>query len=82
MNIFGSLISRLRTEGELSDAHRSIILSPIATDVLLKSIAWHFLYHLPKSRIKGPKYLWGLLTSVVGTIGPVVFLCAGIKYKN
>lgn len=57
MKIFGSLISRLRAESELSDAHRSLILSLVATDVLLKSIAWHFLYHLPKSRINGPKYL-------------------------
>ncbi|CAB0511813.1 hypothetical protein CIP107546_01138 [Corynebacterium diphtheriae] len=82
MKIFGSLISRLRAESELSDAHRSLILSLVATDVLLKSIVWHFLYHLPKSRINGPKYLWGLLTSAVGTIGPVAFLCVGIKYKN
>ncbi|VZH85291.1 hypothetical protein FRC0190_01262 [Corynebacterium rouxii] len=82
MKIFGGLISRLRSESELSDANRRIILSFVATDVLLKSIAWHFLYHLPKSRINGPKYLWGILTSAVGTIGPVVFLCAGIKHKN
>ncbi|WBT07734.1 hypothetical protein PAB09_07225 [Corynebacterium sp. SCR221107] len=67
---------------DLTDRQRKIITVAVPIDLALKATAWHFLYHLPKERIRGSKVVWGVVTSVVGTFGPLAFLVGGIKKKD
>ncbi|WP_277102138.1 DUF1289 domain-containing protein [Corynebacterium vitaeruminis] len=64
---------------DLSQKQKNLIYALVPLDLGLKAAAWHFLYHLPKERIRGPKALWTLITTLVGTFGPLAFLLGGIK---
>lgn len=54
----------------------------VAVDAILKAVAGHFLYHLPKEKIRGPQWLWGMVIGVAGTVGPLAFLIGGVKWDQ
>lgn len=64
---------------DLSGSTKAWIIGGVAADVVLKATAWHFLYHLPVEKIKGPKWLWAVVTTIVNHVGPLAFLLGGIK---
>ena len=53
-----------------------------ALDALLKAVAGHFLYHIPKEKIRGPQWLWGIVIAGAGPLGPIAFLAGGLKWDE
>ncbi|MFI5503839.1 hypothetical protein ACFLIN_00570 [Corynebacterium kutscheri] len=63
----------------MTNKKKALIISTVATDIVLKATAWHFLYHLPAEKIRGRKPLWAAVTTICGTVGPLAFLFYGIN---
>ncbi|APT93700.1 hypothetical protein CPHO_05925 [Corynebacterium phocae] len=63
---------------KLSPKGKTAVIGAAAADISLTAAAWHFLYHLPRRKIRGSKKLW-FLVSLVDVVGPLVFLSFGIK---
>ena len=64
---------------DLTEGQKTAALVMVGADVVLKAAAWHFLYHRPKAQIRGPKWAWAVVTTLVGTVGPLAFLVGGMK---
>lgn len=73
--------SAQRSWQELTQAQQRAALGAIALDLVLKAAAWHFLYHRPAKDIRGPKWVWTIVTTAVGTFGPLAFLLGGLKKR-
>lgn len=71
--------STRRSWQELTQTQQRAALGAIALDLVLKAAAWHFLYHRPAKDIRGPKWVWTIVTTAVGTFGPLAFLLGGLK---
>ncbi|MDO5097739.1 MAG: hypothetical protein Q4D85_03200 [Corynebacterium sp.] len=57
---------------------KKFLIGVAIVDIVAKLAAWHFLYHLPKERIKGSKRKWFGIT-LIDVVGPIAFLAAGRK---
>ncbi|MDD7581650.1 hypothetical protein ACEE23_00535 [Corynebacterium sp. 32222D000AT] len=66
---------------QLSSAEQKGVIGALVLDGVLKATAWHYLYHLPSRKIRGPKWLWAIITAVIGTFGPAGFLLGGIRRR-
>lgn len=64
---------------ELTPEKKKIVTALVALDLVGKAASWHYIYHLPAKRIRGPKWLWALVTTVVGTFGPLAFFVGGLR---
>lgn len=64
---------------QLSSAEQKGVICALVVDGVLKAIAWHFLNRLPGHKIRGPKWLWVMITATIGTFGPASFLLGGIR---
>lgn len=73
--------STRRSWQELTQTQQRAALGAIALDLVLKAAAWHFLYHRPAKDIRGPKWAWTIVTTAVGTFGPLAFLLGGMKKR-
>lgn len=64
---------------ELGQQQKNAVTFFVVLDGVLKAAAYHFLYHLPATKIRGPKWAWTMVTTLSGSIGPATFLLFGIK---
>ncbi len=65
----------------LSPRERTWVAGAAAVDLSLKAAAWHFLYHSPAQRIRGPKWVWVPVTTFINTFGSLAFFAFGLKRK-
>lgn len=70
---------KINSFSDLSQREQVLVATLVATDVTLKAASWHFLYHEPARKIRGPKWAWAIVTSLIGTFGPMAFLIFGRK---
>lgn len=70
-------ISRL-TWDDLDPIAKRWIIGAGIYEVLEKLVVWHFIYHTPKEKTRGPKWLWFAL-SFINILGPAAYGLWGRK---
>lgn len=63
---------------DLDRAAKAVIVALGIYEVVEKLIAWHFIYHTPKERTRGSKWMWFGL-SFFNFIGPAAYAIFGRK---
>jgi hypothetical protein len=56
-----------------------IIVPLLVLDLILMSIALVDLFRREPERVRGPKWVWALVSIIVGTIGPIIYFVIGRK---
>ncbi|MEJ6012328.1 PLDc N-terminal domain-containing protein [Corynebacterium sp. H127] len=63
---------------DLSPAAKRLIIGLVTWEVLEKLVVWHFIYHTPKERTRGSKWMWFGL-SLIDFFGPAAYALFGRK---
>lgn len=64
--------------GDLDPAAQKWIIGLGIYEVVEKLVAWHFIYHTPKEKTRGSKWLWFGL-SFFNFVGPAAYAFFGRK---
>ncbi|MFV8380195.1 PLDc N-terminal domain-containing protein [Corynebacterium hindlerae] len=63
---------------DLDPSAKGWIIGLGAYEILEKLIVWHFIYHTPRSKTRGSKWLWFGL-SFINFVGPLAYAVWGRK---
>ncbi|AKK03183.1 PLDc N-terminal domain-containing protein [Corynebacterium epidermidicanis] len=63
---------------DLDPAAQACVVGLAAAEVIEKLTTWHFIYHRPAEKTRGPKWMWYLL-SFINVIGPAAYFLCGRK---
>ncbi|MEJ5996766.1 PLDc N-terminal domain-containing protein [Corynebacterium sp. H130] len=63
---------------DLDQSAKNWIIGMGIYEVLEKLVAWHFIYHTPKEKTRGSKWMWFAL-SFVNFVGPLSYAIFGRK---
>lgn len=63
---------------DLDSASQKWIIGMVAYEALEKLVTWHFIYHTPKAKTRGSKWMWFGL-SFINFLGPAAYALWGRK---
>lgn len=69
-------LTRKKRWADLSPRERAFVVVGAAVEIVLTTIAMRDLSKRPKSQVRGPKWVWRLV-SFVQPVGPVAYLLLG-----
>ncbi|MDU0477733.1 PLDc N-terminal domain-containing protein [Staphylococcus chromogenes] len=63
---------------DLDPAAKASLFGIAAYEIVEKLVVWHFIYHRPAHKTRGPKWMWFAL-SFINILGPAAYALFGRK---